>query len=168
MNRPQADEYAAFYQKYIETVGDDVLEELKVQPDLVTTRLGGLPAEKADYAYAEGKWTIKELVGHMIDTERVMAYRLLRVSRNDDTPLPGFDENTFVSNSTFKSRDLGSLIEEFATVRKANLYLIGALSEEQLNRRGTASNCPVTTRSLLFIMAGHVKHHLTILQDRYL
>ena len=113
MNRPQTDEYGHFYQKYVEAVGNDVIAELELQASAVPDCFGAIPAEKADFAYAEGKWTIKELLGHLIDTERVMAYRLLRISRNDATPLPGFDENDFVKNSAFPDQELANLIGEF-------------------------------------------------------
>src|SRR6476661_1049319 len=136
MNRPQADEFAPYYGKYIETVDNDVLSELETQASAFPEFLRSLPEGKGDYAYDEGKWTIKELVGHMIDTERIFAYRTLRFSRNDATNLPGFEENDYVRNAHFNDRTLNSLADEFAALREANLFLIRSLNDEELNRRG--------------------------------
>lgn len=168
MNRPQPDEFAPYYTKYIEKVNDDVLSELEKQCSDLQTFLSSIPHEKEEFTYAEGKWTTKEVIGHIIDTERIMAYRLLRISRNDSTPLPGFDENQYVKNSHFKSRDLSGLIDEFISVRKSNLHLFQSLNEDDLSKTGTASGYSVSVRALLFIIAGHVKHHQQILKERYL
>ncbi len=165
---PQANEYGAFYANYIAQVTDDVLFELKNQVKSVADFMKAIPSEKQHYAYAEGKWTIKELLGHLVDTERVMSYRLLRFSRKDSTDLPGFEENDYVLNSTFLQRDFNDLIDEFTAVRKSNLYLITSLTEEQLALSGSANNNKVSVKALLFIMAGHVKHHIRILKERYL
>ena len=168
MNRPKADEYPLYYKGYIDTVKDDVLAELEQQAESFSVFLKGIPEPKASHAYAEGKWTIKELVGHVIDTERIMAYRLLRISRNDTTPLAGFEENHFVANAHFADRTLHSFADEFASVRRSNLFLIQSLNEEELSRVGVANEKPISARALLFIMAGHVNHHQRILQERYL
>ncbi|WP_276360317.1 DinB family protein [Daejeonella sp. H1SJ63] len=168
MNRPKADEYPLFYKGYIDTVKDDVLTELEQQAESFPLFLKGIPEVKASFAYAEGKWTIKELVGHVIDTERIMAYRLLRISRNDTTPLAGFEENHYVANAHFSDRSLISMADEFATVRKANMFLIKSLNEEELGRVGIANEKPISSGALLFIMAGHLNHHRRILQERYL
>jgi uncharacterized damage-inducible protein DinB len=168
INRPQPDEYGSFFANYIARVNGDVLVELENQLIAVPDFLNKIPPEKHNYAYSEGKWTVKELLGHLIDTERIMAYRLLRFSRKDPTDLPGFEENLYVSNSTFSERDLDTLGEEFAAVRKSNMYLIKSLTEEQLVLSGTANGNTVTVKALLFIMAGHIKHHLEILQQLYL
>ena len=168
MNRPQPDEYGEFYKGYIDSVNDDVMTELETQATEIPVFFRSIPKEKADFAYAEGKWTVKQLLGHIIDTERIMAYRLLRISRNDSTPLPGFEENDFVKYSNFSNQSFGTLIDEFEAVRKANLFLIGSLTEDQLNRKGTASGLPISVRALLFIMAGHAKHHCKVVSERYL
>lgn len=168
MNRPKADEYPLFYKGYIDTVNDDVLAELEQQAESFSVFLKGIPELKASHAYAEGKWTIKELVGHVIDTERIMAYRLLRISRNDTTPLAGFEENYFVANARFADRTLSSFADEFASVRNSNLFLIKSLNDEELSRIGVANEKPISARALLFILAGHVNHHHRILQERYL
>jgi hypothetical protein len=167
MERPQADEFGAFYKGYIDAVDDDVIAEINQQrislPELMRAN-----ASKADFAYAEGKWTLKELLGHIIDTERIVAYRLLRISRNDITPLPGFEENAYVEFSGHRNADFEKLIQEFEVVRKSTLFLIDSLSEEQLNYRGTASGHPVSGRALVFIIAGHLKHHVGVVRERYL
>ncbi|MBC8053052.1 MAG: DinB family protein [Sphingobacteriaceae bacterium] len=168
MKRPQPDEYGAFYKRYIDTVGDDIFKELTDQLINFPQFLRNIPVEKISYAYAEGKWTIKELLGHLIDTERIMAYRLLRFARNDSTSLPGFEENDYVKNAHFAELDFALLIEEFEAVRKANLYLFKSLNEEELNRKGEASNNPLSVRALLFIIVGHIKHHQQVLEERYL
>jgi uncharacterized damage-inducible protein DinB len=168
MNRPQADEFAPYYATYINTVSENVLGELEHQAISFPAFLASIPEDKGYHAYAEGKWTIKQLVGHMIDTERIMAYRALRIARNDKTPLASFDENQYVVNSFFNDRSLESLSREFAAVREANVYFFKALSEEEFSRIGTASNHPVSVRALLYIMVGHANHHRKILEERYL
>lgn len=168
MKRPQAEEFPHFYKGYVDTVSDDVLAELELQTNSLPALLRDVPEEKASFAYAEGKWTIKELVGHVIDTERIMAYRALRIARNDATPLPGFDENDYVSNAHFADRSLENLAEEFAALRKANMYLIRSLSEIEIDRSGISNEKPISVRALIYIMAGHVNHHTAILKHRYL
>ncbi len=168
MKRPKADEYAAFYQKYIDTVSDNVIAELEHQANSFTTFLKGITQDKASYAYAEGKWTIKELVGHVIDTERIMAYRMLTIGRNDKTSLPGFEENDYVINSHFADRTLESLAEEFAALRKANMYLVKSFNEEEISRTGSANGSPVSVLALIYILAGHLNHHRKIIEERYL
>src|SRR5688500_7536869 len=126
MKRPQAHEYNSFFQGYIDQVGDDVISELRDQLISLPEFLKTIPIEKTNYAYAEGKWTIKELFGHMIDTERIMAYRLLRFARNDSTSLAGFEENDYVKNGHFNDQDFNTMIDEFVAVRKANFYLFNS------------------------------------------
>jgi len=168
MKRPLAEEFPLFYKGYVDTVSDDVLTELEQQMESFPALLRNVPMEKASFAYAEGKWTIQELAGHVIDTERIMAYRALRISRNDATPLPGFDENDYVSNAHFADRSLESLADEFAALRKANMYLIRSLNETEIARSGISNEKPISVRALIFIMAGHVNHHAAILKQRYL
>jgi hypothetical protein len=168
MKPPQAEEFPIFYKGYVDTVSDDVLAELEQQIESFSALLKNVPKEKASFAYAEGKWTIKELAGHVIDTERIMAYRALRLARNDGTPLPGFDENNYVSNAHFADRSLESLAEEFAALRKANMYLIRSLNEIEIDRSGISNEKPISVRALIYIMAGHVNHHAAILKQRYL
>lgn len=168
MKRPQADEYPVFYKKYIDTVSDNVVAELEHQANSFLSFLKGITSDKATYAYAEGKWTIKELVGHVIDTERIMAYRLLTIGRNDKTALPGFEENDYVKNAHFADRTLESLAEEFAALRKVNMYLVKSFNEEEVNRRGTANGSPISVLALIYILAGHLNHHRKIIEERYL
>ena len=168
MKRPQPDEYSAFYQTYIDKVDDDVLSELKDQIESLGTFLKSIPQDKVNYAYAEGKWTVKEVLGHIIDTERIMTYRLLRFARNDASPLPGFEENDYIQNSHYATQDFSLLIEEMLALRKANLYLFNSLTAEEMERRGVANNSPLSVRALLFILAGHMKHHVGVLMERYL
>lgn len=168
MKRPQADECAAFYQKYIDTVSDNVIAELEHQANSFPSFLNGITSDKASFAYAEGKWTIKELVGHVVDTERIMTCRALRIGRNDKTPLPGFEENDYVMNAHFADRTLESLGEEFALLRRANMFLIKSFTEEEINRTGTSNGSAVSVRALIFILAGHLNHHRNILETRYL
>jgi len=168
MKPPQADEYAAFYQKYIDTVSENALAELGHQAISLPAFLKGISLDKASYAYAEGKWTIKELVGHIIDTERIMIYRMLTFGRNDKCSLPGFEENDYVENARFADRTLESLADEFALLRRGNMYLVNSFNEEEINRRGIANGSPISVRALIYILAGHVNHHRKILEERYL
>jgi len=168
MKRPLAEEFPLFYKGYVDTVSDDVLTELEQQMESFPALLRNVPLEKASFAYAEGKWTIQELAGHVIDTERIMAYRALRISRNDATPLPGFDENEYVLNAHFADRSLESLADEFAALRKANMYLIRSLNDIEIDRSGISNDKQISVRALIFIMAGHVNHHVAILKQRYL
>ena len=168
MKRPQAEEFPLFYKGYVDTVSENVLTELEQQMESFSALLRSIPAEKSSFAYAEGKWTIKELAGHVIDTERIMAYRALRIARNDATPLPGFDENDYVANAHFADRSLESLVDEFAALRKANMYLIRSLNAIEIDRSGISNEKSISVRALIFIMAGHVNHHIRILKERYL
>lgn len=168
MNRPQPEEYPAFYKGYIDTVSNNVLAELEHHIEAFPAFLRGISDDKACLAYAEGKWTLKELVGHVIDTERIMAYRTLRIARNDSTPLAGFEENDYVANAHFADRSLDGLAEEFALLRRANMYLIKSLNEVEIGRMGIANQKPVSVRALVYIIAGHLNHHRLIIEERYL
>lgn len=168
MYPPQADEFPVFYKGYIDTVKDDLLAELEHQIESFTTLLNEIPSEKSGFAYAEGKWTIVELLGHILDTERIMAYRALRIARNDASPLAGFDENDYVANAHFADRSLSSIAEEFEHLRKANLFLIKSFNETELARVGISNDKPISVKALVFIIAGHLNHHIRILKERYL
>lgn len=168
MNRPTAEEYNPYYGPYIASVADHVVNELKEQAENFPAFIRSIPKEKENYAYAPGKWTIKELLGHIIDTERIMAYRALRFARNDGQNLPGFDENDYVKHSHYAQRSLESLANEFMAVRNANLFLFESFTEEELLRRGTANHNEVSVRALVFIIAGHLSHHQKVLKERYL
>jgi len=168
MNRPQADEYPVFYKGYIDTVNDDVLTSLEYQIESFPALLREIPSDRAGFAYADGKWNILELVGHILDTERIMAYRALRISRNDATPLPGFEENDYVANAHFSDRTLSSMAEEFEHLRKANLFLVRSFNETELERVGISNGKLISTKALVFIIVGHLNHHIRILKERYL
>lgn len=169
MNRPEPNEYADYYKNYVSKIGEiDVMRELVSQADELRSLLVSLPEEKGTYAYSAGKWTIKELLSHLIDGERIFAYRMLRISRGDETPIEGFEQDGYVENSNANNRLFADLLEEFDLQRRANLLLIGNLDEAATLRMGTASGFPVSVRALVYISAGHVKHHLDILKDRYL
>jgi hypothetical protein len=161
-------EYAPFYHTYVKTVGEDVFASLNQQLLSIPEFIKRIPAQKEDYAYAPGKWTVKEVFGHIIDTERIMAYRALRIARADETPLPGFEENDYVTHSHYHERSMESLAAEFELVRKSNLFLFESFNDEELKRMGSASGKNVSVRALLFIVAGHVNHHKRILEERYL
>jgi uncharacterized damage-inducible protein DinB len=166
MNRPQPNEYPTWGETYVSKVDRDIFEILNDQIQSLPA-LFRANADKADYAYAEGKWTLKEMLGHIIDTERVFAYRITCFARKEQQPLPGFEEDDYVTNARFAERDLEDLIEEFITLRKANLYLFKSLNEEELNRKGIASGREINVKSILFITGGHIIHHVSILKERY-
>lgn len=162
-------EYAPFYKTYIEAVGVvDLFAVLESSlADLIST-LQHLPEEKLTYRYEKDKWTIKELLQHIIDTERVLSYRALRFSRNDATELPGYDENWFVSNSNGNERSIEELLNEFSLVRKSSIALLKSFTEEMFLLSGTANNADMTVRAISFIIAGHQIHHLNVIRERYL
>ncbi len=169
IDRPAADEHAPYYEKYVARVPDgDLISVLREQAEQTTALLRGVAPERENFAYAPEKWSIKEVLGHIIDTERVMTYRALRISRADTTPLASFDEKVFVANSNFARRTLADLVEEFQVVRAATVHLAKHLDPEMLTRRGTASGNPVTVRALLYIVAGHERHHTQLVRERYL
>ena len=169
MNRPETNEFAPYYNNYISQIGENaVIPILGSQAGEIRSILSDVPEEKGAYAYAEGKWTIKELLSHLIDGERIFAYRVLRISRGDKTPIEGFDQDDYIATSNANNRTFADLLDEFDHERQANLRLVKNLSEEASVRMGAASNNPVSVRALVYIMAGHVKHHLRILNERYL
>lgn len=166
--RPAPGEYAPYYERYVSLVAGDVLETLERQGAETVALLGGLTEERGGSRYAPGKWSVKELVGHMIDTERVFAYRLLRVARGDRTPMEGFDQDPYVANSNADARTLQSLASEYGHVRAATLALARGLDSAAWSRSGVANENEVTARALAHIIAGHEAHHVGILRERYL
>src|SRR5262245_50892331 len=167
--RPESSEHAPYYRKYIALVPDgDLGVTLNRQFEATLTLLSPLSEQRAAYAYAPGKWNIKEVLGHLIDSERVFAYRALRIARNDKTPLPGYEQDDYVATAGFTARSLAGLLEEFASVRKASVQLFKHFSPEEWLRRGTANGTEVTVRSLGYIIAGHELHHIDIVRNRYL
>jgi len=169
MPRPKPNDYAAYYENYVGKVdGENVHDIISNYSNALLDFYSSLPEEKADYRYAEGKWSVKELLLHIIDAERIFAYRALRIARKDKTPLPGFDENNYTPASKASKRSLQSLKAEFAAVRKATDILLSTFDEEQLSESGTASEHPVTVNAIAFIIYGHLIHHQQILEERYL
>lgn len=168
--RPAAHEYAPYYARYIEKVpeGSDLPGLLESQATELEALLAGLDEAKALHRYAPGKWSVKEMVGHLADAERIMAYRLLRIARGDATPLAGFEEDDYVKAAGFDRRTLPDLLAEFQTVRRATLALIRSLDAEAFARRGTANQNPVTAAALAHILFGHTAHHMAVLRERYL
>jgi len=146
----------------------DIFELLQQQPEQLQHLLLNFSEETAEKGYAPGKWSVKEVIGHMMDTERIMAYRCLCVSRQETQSLPGFDENTYVEQANFNQRSLTNLLEEYDWQRKANLAMFRNLSPDMLNRIGTANNHPITAQALVAIIAAHELHHLNLLKERYL
>ena len=166
--RPQSGEYAPYYDKYVSLVPDgDILKTLEKQaPE--TAALLARPEADGDFRYAPGKWSLKESLGHVIDSERVFGYRAMRFARNDSTPLPGFEQDDFVKYGPFGQCKLDALVEEFAAVRKATVLMFRALYDSAWARRGVANNNEVTVRALAYIIAGHELHHRRIFQQKYL
>ncbi len=166
---PEKNEYAEFYETYVSLVGEtDVVSALQNQTNDLRELLANVSAETGNFRYAEGKWSVKELLGHIIDGERVFSYRALRISRGDVTPLAGFEENSYVANSNFSNSNLADLIEEFSSLRASNVLLFKNLTDQAWLRTGTASDATVSVRALAYIMVGHVRHHTNILRERYL
>ncbi len=168
MNPLKSDEYPAMYSEYVEHVVGDVLEVLQEQLDSFTAFIQSIPEELGTYSYAEDKWTIKEVLCHILDTERVMAYRTLRFSRNDMTELEGFEQDEFVQSARHNERSFANIAEEFLHLRKANLIFFQTLNDIELERKGMATGRLVTVKAFLYVIAGHLTHHRIILQERYL
>lgn len=168
IEHPAPDEYAPFYQKYIELITeDDLLAVLRRQPEEMRRLLASLGEERADYRYAPGKWSVKEVVGHTIDSERIFAYRALRIGRGDETPLPGFDQDVFVANDPMTGWTLAGLADAFERARAANMDIFEHFDASALRRVGTANGFTVSVRALLYIAAGHARHHMRLLETRY-
>jgi hypothetical protein len=163
-----ADEYAPFYSGYVKNVTADVLQELRHQSDEFTQFIQNIPEEKTSFAYAAGKWTVAEVIGHLIDTERVMAYRALCFARHSAIAQPGFDENIFARNANYAERTLQSLAVEFQLLRKCNLLMFESFPATALQNFGIANGKTISVRALLYVIAGHLIHHKNILEERYL
>jgi uncharacterized damage-inducible protein DinB len=168
MKRPEATEYAEYYANYISKVpGTDILGVLESQRLQMLQLFAGRSDRDGSFRYAPGKWSVKEVLGHITDTERIFTYRALRIARGDQTPLPGFEQDDYVRNGAFGERKLADLVEEFGAVRGASIALFRSFKEEAWSRRGVASQKEVTVRALAFITAGHQIHHRLILEERY-
>jgi len=169
MARPNPQDSAPFYHRYIDYVqGNSMAEVMANHVQQLKDFYNSLPEAKADYAYADGKWTIKDLLQHVIDAERIFAYRALRIARKDTTPLAGFEENDYAQVSNAANRTLQSLKDEFNAVRNSTDLMLQSFNEEQLNSTGTASNKSITTNAITFIIFGHLLHHQAVIEERYL
>jgi uncharacterized damage-inducible protein DinB len=167
--RPQPDEYAPYYGRYVQQIpeGSDIFALLSSQPDELRTLLQSVSDAQANVRPAPGEWSVKEVIGHICDAERIFAYRALRIARGDTKPLAGFEQDDYVRATDFNARSLPDLIEEFTFQRRANVLCFKPLTEAETLRRGTASDSPVSVRALLYMMGGHVIHHIISLKTDY-
>ena len=167
--RPQSDEYSPFAAGYVARVpeGSDIFALLSHQPDELRALLKSISEEQANVRPAPGEWSIKEVIGHINDSERIFAYRALRIARADQTPLPGFEQDDYVRATDFNARSLADLLEEFSLQRRANVLCFMPLSEAERMRGGTTSGNPASVRGLLYVMIGHVMHHIESLKVDY-
>jgi DNA-binding transcriptional ArsR family regulator len=166
--RPEGNESSAYYHRYIARVTDEGLnQQLMDQMREVERRFETVTDRQALARYADGKWSVKEIMGHLCDTERIFSYRLLRIARGDTTPLPGYEQNDYVPAGRFDERPLPMLLAEFRAVRQSTAALLEGLPETAWTRWGEANGDPVTVRALAYIIVGHVSHHLEVLRDRY-
>jgi DinB family protein len=168
MNRPLESEYAPFYRGYVAQIGEqEILPVLRSQLDHLDVLLGQVTPERETYAYAEAKWSIRELAGHLIDAERVFGYRSFCIARGETRNLPGFDEKEYMLSAPYNQIDLEDLLSELRLVRLANIAMLRNLDDQAWMRVGTANDAQVSVRALAFIMAGHVRHHMGVLRERY-
>jgi hypothetical protein len=166
--RPAENEYGASHAAYVALVPEeDILSVIEQQSSVTQKLLSGLDETRARYRYEDGKWSVKEVVGHMIDTERILGWRALAVGRGDSQPLPGFDENEYVLNARFDDWKLGDLSEAYALARRSTIVFFRNLPDEGWSRAGTANGFSVTVRGLAWVIAGHERHHLNVLRERY-
>ena len=167
--RPQPHELAEYYNYYVGLVeNDNFLAELESNMGKTISFLQSLDKDKWDYRYAEGKWSVKEIICHIIDGERVFQYRAMRFARNDQTDLPGYDHDSYVKNSNAEGRSIESILEEYRLVRQSTITLFKSFTDEMLDRKGTANNSHITVLGIGFVTVGHEIHHLNVLKERYL
>ena len=168
MSRPAETEYASPYQSYVTHVTeDDIMAAMRSQIDALDVLLDRVAPERETYAYAEGKWTIRQIVGHLIDGERVFGYRVLCIARGETQNLPGFDENEYMLNAPYENVELEDLLSEFRLARLSNIAMLRTLDETAWTRMGMANGVPVSVRALAYIMVGHARHHMGVLRERY-
>lgn len=169
LQRPSHEEYASFYSGYIGQVPDgDYVDILNNQEAALVSLFSQLNEEQALSRYAPGKWSLKEVLAHITDTERIMSYRMLRISRGDTTDLPGFDQDVFINNNSFDNVTLSVLLQDFQAVRKATLALLPTISEAAWERVGTANTFAISARAIAYVIAGHAQHHLNVVEEKYL
>ena len=168
ISKPVASEHAPYYSRYIDMVPDgDILGTLAAQIGVTLTELRKISEQDSLHRYAQGKWSVREIVGHMIDTERILAYRALRFARNDQTNLPGFEQDDYIDAANFNERPWSDLIDEFYAVRRSNIAMFRGLAEEAWTRTGVANDTPMSVRAAAYIIAGHERHHLGIIREKY-
>jgi uncharacterized damage-inducible protein DinB len=170
IEKAQPGEYATYASIYVDLTPDDgpILTFLERNAEILTNLYRSLPEERLLYRYAPGKWTMKEILNHLIDDERIYAYRALRFARNDRAELPGFDQDLYAKESQANEREIEDMLEEYADVRRSSIALFNAFSDEMLLRQGTADGHSVTVRGLIYHLAGHEQRHLNIIRERYL
>ena len=168
-SRPEPSEYAPFYRAYVAAVRDgDIVTIMIDSGRQLAETLATIPPSSGGFRYAEGKWTIGEVIGHVIDAERIFTYRSLRFARGDATAVPGFDQNDYVRTADSFRRSIADLSDELRTVRESSVRLFTSLPDDAWSRRGTASGAEITVRALAYVTVGHAQHHLKVLQTRYL
>jgi uncharacterized damage-inducible protein DinB len=168
-NRPKTGDYASFYGKYIALVPEgELLQILETQLRDWQRLLGDMSEEQSDFRYEPGKWSIKEMLGHVSDSERIFAYRLLRIARGDQTPMAGFEQDDYVRTANSSARKRSDLLEEFTAVRRATMALVSSMDDTAWVRRGVANQREISATAMAFVIAGHERHHQLILQERYL
>jgi uncharacterized damage-inducible protein DinB len=173
IRRPEPTEYAPFYEGYISLVktegnSGDIVATLQKQAIETRDLLAKVSAEQAEFRYAPGKWSVKEVLGHINDTERIMGYRALRIARGDRTPIEGFEQDDYIAAGKFGRRTMDDLLQEFMTIRNATVELVRHLDAEASERRGTANNKEISVRAIIYVIAGHELHHRRILREKYL
>jgi DinB superfamily len=169
MNRPAETEYASYFENYVGQVSEtDIMAVLRSEIDDLDVLLNHVPADKETYAYAEGKWTIREVIGHLIDGERVFGYRAFCIARGETQNLPGFEQDDYLQTAPYNHITLEDLLSELRLVRLSNIAVFRTLDEQAWNRVGSANNTEVSVRAIAFIMAGHLRHHMKVLKDSYL
>lgn len=170
LNHPTPEEYASFYADYVQRAiaREDVLAALPKQIDEVCSALGQLSDQQALYKFGLTEWSIKEVVGHLNDVERVFSYRLLRIARGDQTPLPGFEQEDYIRAAGYDNVPLVELLNEFELLRRANILMISHLDDEAVARLGVASGATVSARALIYMLVGHVEHHMACIHEKYL
>ena len=168
IDRPQENEYPPFYAGYVARVPEsDIVEVLSEQPKELKRVADSVTSDKELFRYAPDKWSVREIFGHLVDSERFFGHRAFCISRGDANPLPGFDENLYVSRSSYDSRPLAELVKDFSLLREANSRHLGSLDAALWPREGVANGAKVTVRALAYVMTGHVRHHLAVLRERY-
>lgn len=166
---PDTSEFAHFYSTYVGLIDKtNIINSLNEQMHEVFTLVNSVSGEKAYYSYAPGKWTLKEVIGHIIETERVFSYRALAISRSDGAELPGMDQDDYMENNNYNKRSLANLSNEYLAVRVSTIHLLNSMTKEMIGKKGIASGTEVSVRALAFIIAGHNRHHLDIIKERYL